>query len=882
MERGNPQDPPFWALRFLRWFCRREYLEDIEGDLVERFRIRQHQTSATARRQFVLDVIFLCRPGIVRNIFYSDSITTTGMFKNYFITGYRNLLRHKLFSFLNVTGLTLGIASAILILLYVQHEFSYDTFHKNYDRIYRVLHAFRPNGQENDPPPSPSEYQVWGGSMAGPAFKDFFPDVVSYCRLTSPDVFLIQANDRSYQENNIIYSDSTAFTLFSWKLLEGNPARVLTEPNSIVMTRSMARKYFGEGDAVGQTIIVNKTETYAVTGVMEDIPDNSQLNFDGLVSMSTYYANRPEIFDNYGWDYVDFYSYILLDDRSNAGDIREGIPALMKKYRPDSYTLVLSMEPMSAEYLHSAAMRQPGITGNFNNLRLFIFIAIFILFVACVNYMNLSTARSIERAREIGVRKTIGARPSSLVVQFLTESVMITLLSGLLGVLLAMFLLPLMNDLSGKSLDTGRVLTPQNILYFIFGLVVTGLLAGTYPAYILARFRPSRALKGIHKFKSGGINFRRLLVVFQFALSIALIAATAFVFEQLAFLRRHNTGFTKDQILVLDFGWDPAIQQQIVAIKQKFQQIPGVTEVSASRAVPGEFFPNAGSSIEGPDGEMTGIDPGLYEIDDDFARVFDLKMAAGRNFDGDIHSDSSQALLINETMARSLGYSDMSKVVGKKFSQWGRNGQIIGVVKDFNIKSLHDRIEPLALRFAPLGSLTRISMKIRSGDLQATIGKIQAAYNEIDPQRPFLYSFLDESFDQAYKQDDRFGRLFSSFSVISIAIACLGLFGLTIYNANQRRKEIGVRKVMGASVMSIVTMLSKDYVRLFVIAAVLATPVTWMVMHHWLNTFAYQTRLDPVIFALAAVVVLLIVLCTMSIQSYRAAAANPVNSLKDE
>jgi putative ABC transport system permease protein len=496
--------------------------------------------------------------------------------------------------------------------------------------------------------------------------------------------------------------------------------------------------------------------------------------------------------------------------------------------------------------------------------------------------MNLSTARSLERAKEVGVRKVLGVRPASLMWQFLFESIFLCLLASAIAITLAQFGMSSIEKLSGKQLANTRFLTPLTFLYTIAFSVAVGILAGIYPAWFLSGFKPLAVLKGKFNPSGNSISFRKVLVVFQFALSIALIAATTIVYTQLKYIDRHDLGFQKDQMVILNFEGDERVQQQINSVKQAIAGVPGVVSVAASRAVPGEFLPNAGSAVQAPDGKMINVGPLIYEIDFDFIPTYHIPLVAGRNYSRSYPSDSAQSMVINEAAARSFGYTNPADAVGKKFEQWGRKGMIIGVVKDFNFRSLHQTVEPLTLRYGYPDVLSRISVKIKGDNIPATITSLKRTWDKVAPQRPFLYHFLDESFGAQYEADRHFGQLFTLFSLLAIAIASLGLFGLSTFMAQQRVKEIGIRKVLGSSITGIVMLLSRDFIRLVLLAAALAIPLCWWAMNKWLQGFAYRITIGPVVFMEAGLIALAIAMLTISWQSIKAAAANPIKSLRTE
>ena len=803
------------------------------------------------------------------------------MIRHFFQIAWRNLLKRKFYSFINITGLAIGMACCVLITLYVQHELSYDQYHNKRNRIYRVLQTFR-SVQKGEAPgaPTPEDFQVWGCAPVGRALQADFPEIEKVVQFMSPVSLLLQKDEKRFQQDNLLCMDSTAFDVFSWKMIFGNPHSALTSPNSIVLTKTVAQKFFGKGNPVGQSLRVDNQDNYLVTGVMEDIPPNSQFTFNGLISMATAIKQRSDIFDM--WGYVDFYTYLQLKKNTSIESMQTQTSAFVKRHNTEDKGYAIAFEKMTNAYLHSVASRQPGPTGSLLNVYLFSCIAVFIMLIACINFMNLSTARSLERAKEVGVRKVLGVRPSSLMWQFLSESVLLSLAAAIIGLLLARTGMPLIGKLSGKDLLYANFFTP--LLFVRMGVfaIVVGILAGIYPAWFLSGFRAIAVLKGKFNPSGEGISFRKALVVFQFTLSIALIAGTTVVYTQLKFLNRHDLGFQKDQMVILDFEGDDQVELNIERIKRTIADQPGVVSVAASRAVPGEFLPNAGTQIQTPDGQMSNQIPFIYEIDFDFIPTYHIPLAAGRTYSRSYLTDSAQSLVINEAAARLYGYVRPGDAVGKKFTQWGRTGTIIGVVKDFNFRSLHQAIEPLTLRYGYPYSLNRISVSIKGDNLPSTLAHLRKTWEKMVPQRPFMYHFLDESFSTQYNADQHFGQLFTFFSCLAICIACLGLFGLSTFMAQQRTKEIGIRKVLGSSVSGIVMLLSKDFIKLILISIIIAIPLCWWAMNKWLQGFAYRITIGPVVFIEAGMIALGVALATIVWQSLKAATGNPVQSMRNE
>jgi putative ABC transport system permease protein len=802
------------------------------------------------------------------------------MFKHFIKIAWRNLLRRKVYSLINLTGLAVGMACCLLITFYVQHELSFDKYHAKADRIYRVTHSFR-NTQNGEtlPPPTPEQYQVWGNAPIAPALINDFPAIEKVVQFTSPNDLLLQYENTRIQQDNLLFMDSTAFDVFSWKMIAGNPRTALTRTNTIVLTKSTAQKFFGNTSAVGKTLKVDNNESFEVTGVMEDVPSNSHFTFNGLISMTTFKKWREEIFG--WWGYVDFYTYLLLKENADMRSISSKVPEFLKRHDTDK-NYAINFEKLTDAYLHSAAQRQPGATGSLSNIYIFALIALFILIIACINFMNLSTARSMERAKEVGVRKVLGAVHGGLIRQFLSESVILSLAAAIIAVVLAQLSLPFIGELSGKDFASVHIFSWNMIAWILFFTLITGLLAGIYPAWFLSRFKTMLVLKGVFQSSGKGIALRKSLVVFQFTLSMALIAGTGIIFSQLNHLRSHELGFTKDQMMIIDFGGDQQVQNKIELIKKELNDHPSVVSVAASRAVPGEFLPNAYTEVQSRDGQMVNNAPLIYEIDFDFIPHFQIPMAAGRPYSREFVADSANSMVINEACARLFGYSNPADVIGKKFSQWGREGTVIGVVKDFNFRSLHLPVEPLTLRYGYPWSLNRIALLVKPYELNRTIAELKQIWDRVSPQRPFLYHFLDESFSRQYEADAYFGKVFSLFSALAIFIACLGLFGLATFTAEQRTKEIGIRKVLGSSVAGIVALISKDFIRLVVIAIVIAIPVTWWSMNKWLDDFAYRVNIGVGVFVMAALIAVFVAMITISWQSLKAALANPVKALRNE
>lgn len=792
-------------------------------------------------------------------------------------------MKKKAYSFINIFGLGLGMACCFLIFMFVQDELSFDAYHEKGDRIYRLTHGRLPSSDQPENAGA-NPFWVWNNAPVGPAIKGYFPEIDKVVQFSGSSDILLTDRENSYQEEGVFFMDSTAFDVFSWKVIKGDSKTALTAPYSMVMTESTAKRYFGDEDPIGKTMKGSDSPgrsdagDYTVTAVIEDVPANSHFSFNILLSLSTFRISIPEVFDN--WGYADFYTYFLVNENFDRAAFEQKIPAFLAS-RQDDPLYTVHVEQMKDFYLRTDAERQPGETGSLSNIYVFSVIGIFILVIAMINFMNLSTARSLERAKEVGIRKSVGADRRHLVFQFLGESIIIVFFAMLASVIFVTAAMPLMNSLTGKELLLDRFINWQTVPALIGILFVVGIMAGSYPAFVLSGFRPVQILKGISVANSSGVSLRKGLVVFQFSLSIILIAGTIIVYTQMNHLLDKDLGFDQEQMLILDYNYDEIVNSRSSTLKSELEANPAILSAAFSRSVPGGYFPHAGTTIQSADGEMKMDGQAIFQVGLDFITHFNMELVAGRSYSRDFPSDSTSALVVNEAAARQYGYADPADIVGKKFDQWGRAGEVIGVVKDFNFISLHRTIEPLTLPFEAFASRF-LSLKVKSDNMEKTMAEVEDIWKRIVPHRPFLYSFLDEDFNKQYQADFKFRKIFTAFSVLAILIASLGLFGLATYTAEIRTKEIGIRKVLGAEVSSIVALLSKDFIKLVLVAIVLATPVTWYVMNMWLEGFAYKVEIGWWVYLLAGMVAVVVAMATISSQAIRAAMLNPVRSLKSE
>ena len=793
------------------------------------------------------------------------------MLKNYFKIAFRNLWRHRVFSFINILGLTVGMTACFLIFLYVHFELSYDSFHSKANRIYRVVCDIK----------TPTEVIKAGGPSwaVGPHITQDFPQVEAAVR-TTDDELLVRKGNVKFQELNSLWADSAFFGMFDFKLLKGNPKTVLQEPLSIVFSESAAKKYFGNADPVGQTVLLTgEGFTAKITGIMKDIPENSTIKADMLVSMSTLTRKlNPGLDDQWG-NYGNS-TFVLLKPGTRPADLQAQLPAFLERRNGTEMKKInmyptLFLEPLKDVYLRST--RNGNNTGNINNVYIFSWVAVFILLIACFNFVNLTTARSAERAKEVGIRKVVGAVKGQLTGQFIGESVLLCAISFILTLVSTALLLPSFNHLAGKTISTGIFENLNFVLILFLAAIGIGSLAGVYPALVLSSFKPVTVLKGRFSTGTKGQLLRKALVIAQFTISIALIIATIIVYNQMNYMRRQDLGFNKDQMMVINTNGDPAKD----AFRNAVAGLPNIKGVAMASSVPGGGNPAAYSEIENVKGVLQIANLDLYFVDFDYIPQFKIKIIAGRAFSPDFQTDTTQSMILNEAAVKMFGYTSPAQAVGHRFKQWGREGRIIGVMKDFHFRSLQLPIKPLSMRIEPNGC-SLVAIKLSTQNLPKTIAAIENKWNALIPARPFSYYFLDEFFDKQYRTEERFGKLFLNFSVLAIIISSLGLLGLASYSTMQRTREIGIRKVLGASVPNIVNLLSREFLKLVAIAILIASPVAWFAMHGWLQDFAYRIEIGWWIFLIAGLIAVLIALATVSFQAIKAAIANPVKSLRVE
>jgi len=794
------------------------------------------------------------------------------MIKNYIKIAFRNLWKHKGFSFINIIGLAVGMTACFLIFMYVRFELSYDKFNANFEHIYRL----------NTDIKSPNEVLHWSSASPpmGPALQADYPEVIANTRIFGAS-FLVESNNEKFQENNLAFTDASIFKIFTFPFIKGDPATALSAPFSVVLTETIAKKYFGNTDAVGKSLLLDGKHPVNITGVIKDVPLNSHFNFDMLISSST--MEKLKLINMNEWGNFSNYTYLLLANGYDASKLQAKLPAFLIKHisedkRKRGYNYTLFVEPLKEVYMDN--FRGAPVNGSLTNVYIFSVVAIFILLIACINFINLTTARATERAKEVGLRKVVGAGKNQLVIQFLGESIMVCLIAFIFSIVLSLLFLPLFNQLAGKIISNS--IFEQGYIFTLFAIaLLIGFLAGVYPALVITNFSITSVIKGRFVSSVKGILLRKGLVIVQFTVSIVLIVGTIIVYNQLNYMRSQSLGFKIDQMAVLDFNGDSVVQSQQQSIKNELRKIQGVISISGSSTTPGNGNSVAYTEAESRSGSSFPINMNLYDVDYDFIPQYGMKVIAGRAFSTEFATDSVQAFVINETAVKSLGYASPNDAIGKRFNQWGGKGKIIGVTKDFHFESLQQNVKPLNFRIN-LKNVNVFTVKIKGGDIPNTIAAIQSKWKQLAPQRPLNYSFLDDNFNKQYATEDRFGKLFMYFAILAIVISCMGLLGLASYSTLQRTREIGIRKVLGATIPGIVNMLSQEFIKLVFIAALIAFPLAWYGMHNWLKDFAYRINISWWVFAVAALLAFFIALATISFQAIRAALANPVKSLRSE
>lgn len=806
------------------------------------------------------------------------------MIQNYLKIAIRNLLRNKVFSAINIVGLALGIATCLVIMLFVYDELSYDRFNEKADRIFRVVFKASINdGKINEANVMPPTAQV---------LKNDYPEVLAATRLRTGGSPEIVYQNKKFKEHDFASVDANFFDVFTLPLLKGDAKTALREPNTAVITQDFAKKYFGDEDPIGKVLFIKSwNESYKITGLIDKVPHNSHFHFDIFGSMAGVKDAQAA-----SWMSSGYFTYLVLPEGFDYKVLEAKLPQVIKKYMGPQIQAAMGMslpqflqkgnqlglflQPLTSIHFDEGFTGTLEPSGNIQYVYIFGAIAVFMLLIACINFMNLSTAGASKRAKEVGVRKVLGSVKQDLITQFLFESILLSVVALVLSLMLVQLALPVFNDLAEKDLQLDFLKNPLLLIAFlVFGLLV-GVLAGSYPAFFLSSFNPVEVLKGKFKLAGKSISLRSGLVVFQFFISIALIIGTTVVYQQIKFIQSKDLGYAKDQLLIMRNTWSLGKNEEV--FRQQILQDPRVLSVSSAGYLPAGPS-DSNNSLGYPDGDDSQIMRTLeYKIDDQYIPTMGMKMVSGRNFSKDFATDST-AMIINETAARAFGWG--KNAVGHTITRLKNNDglkvtyRIIGVVKDFHFKSLHESITPLLMVSEKTYGLT---IKVKGKDVEGLLASLKNQWQKFNVDEPFSYAFMDELFEKTYQSEQKISVILSIFSGLTIFVACLGLFGLATFTAEQRTKEIGVRKVLGASVSQIVTLLSKEFLKLVLIACGFAFPIGYWLMNKWLQDFAYRIEISAWIFVLAGILALFIALLTISYQAIKAALANPVTSLRTE
>jgi putative ABC transport system permease protein len=793
------------------------------------------------------------------------------MIKNYLKIAYRLFKKHKGYSLINVAGLAVGMACCILILLWVQDELSYDRYHENTERVYRITYAEEIGGAYNHYTLSPF--------VATAVFHEEVPEIEAYTRLWKWNG-LIKYGQRKFEADNLYYVDESFFKLFTHPFLQGHPDKALQEPGCIVLTESMAKKIFGSQNPLGETVHMNIAGDLKVTAVVKDVPENSHFRFNYLVSMKTLPERPARYLTN--WFVILGWNYVLLKDGADPTEVEKKINAAAQRHsgkeaKKYGQEMEYFLQRLTDIHLRSHLEEEIEAQGSIFYVYVFSVVALFILVIACINFMNLSTARSANRSREVGIRKVFGARKKLLVNQFITESVLLAFLGLLLAVMLVWLFLPMFNTLTGKGLDMASLNHPVVWLGFLGLIAVTGGLAGFYPAFVLSSFQPVQVLGSCVVRGSRRSGLRNGLVTFQFVVSIILIISTFIVMRQVSYMKNRALGFNKNQVLIVPIKGE-GFRGGFKAFKTAIQRHHAIQEASYSSGIPGRTDTILTTFQEGKDESVNHV---LHYIlaDYDFVKTYEIPLAEGRDFSREYSSDASGAYLINETAAAKLGWGE--ETIGKKIGYSPKKmAPIVGITKDFHYRSLHEVIAPLAICLREREE-DFLSIRMKTNNISETISFLGNKWREFEKDREFSWFFLDESFDRLYRSEERLSRIVSIFAFLAIFVACLGLFGLASYTVQQGTREIGVRKVLGATVQNIVIQLSLNFLRWVVLANIIAWPITYYVMKtYWLQNFPFRVNIGLLTFIYAGVLSLVIALLTVSYQSFKAALANPVDSLR--
>jgi len=855
---------------FLRLLLKGQEFYEFYDDLNEIFQYMILTRSKWSANSWFWFRVLESVPGIIFNKTYWRLV----MIKNYFKIALRNFRRNRAFSLINLGGYAVGMACCLLILIYIRHESSYDKYHKDGERIYRIVQDIR----------TKSANRVFApiAPMVAPTLKSEYPEVKNAARILTTRPHLVRQENKIFYEDKFMYADQELFDVLTIPFAQGNSQGALTRPHTIIISQRMALKYFGETDPIGKTLEINK-ETYEITGVVVDPPSNTHLKYDLIASLETL-ADWEEMSN---WYSTMFYTYLKLKPNVNMNEFTQQISHLADKHVGEQLhewgdTYFYFLQPIDSIHLHSDLRYEIEPPGNPQYITIFTYVGMFILLIACLNFMNLSTARSEDRAKEVGLRKVIGAQRTNLIGQFLGESFLMTFLSLSLSLLIAWIAIPYINNLTENFLRFNELLTPPVFFALIGGVILIGLSAGIYPAFILSSIRPNSALKGRSRSSSHGYSLRAGLVIIQFTISVILIFGTLVVGQQFNYMRNQYLGFEKEQKLIIPLGSDVSVSNNYESIKDHFSDFPSISGATVSSSVPGRGVSNFAISLVG---EEDSKNQSMFHLffDHEFIPQYGIEMAAGRPFQMEMSTDIRGAFIINEAAVEALGWNRPEQALGKRLQTGfgGRTNPIIGVTKNFHYRGLQSKIEPLIMEFQP--DLFRyLTLSLNTTNIKETFSFIEAQWKTKFPGIPYESFFLDSDFNQQYNTEEQVGKVFGLFTFLGLFIACLGLLGLASFTAKSRTKEIGIRKVLGANTFGIILMLSRQFTKYVLLSNIIAWPVAFYLMVKWLKNYAYRTSINISTFLLSGLMVFLIALLTVSFQSLKAAVTDPIDSIKYE
>lgn len=882
--------PPRWADSFLEWYCNPALLEGIQGDAYELFYRTIKKSKRKADLLFIWNVIRFCKwKNIKRTKIKYETNTSFAMLKNFFKTAFRNIVKNKAYSFINYIGLTCGLALALLILAYVRNEMSYDQFHEKANRLYRFGYTVS-NGMKIAATPPP----------IAPALKNYYPEVEEVARVYGRNVSIsIPGSTTAFEESNVLFADSAVTKMFSFQFLNGNPKRALHDKFTVLLNEKMATKYFGDKNPVGESVIFSGRQSFKVIGVVKDFPENSHIRFNMLVPYDDMFDLEDEKTEqvlraNLAMNFVisHSYTYVLLKEGSSSENINATMGDFLKKNANPNVLVgqVFTLTPLLDLHLKSEYQGEPTATNSMTNIYIFIGVGILTLLIAAINYINLSTAQSFSRMKEIGLRKILGSSKHQLIMQFLAESFIFCLVALVVSFLVFYLALPMLNILTNKNLLFSDVLDLKLLVFSIGILLALTFLAGGYPAYFVTKFESVSALKGgDHK---GGRRqvLRKALVIFQLAIACTLFSGALLIVKQLNFLESRPLGYQKEHIINIPLqsqnlnGYfqqgDSTFKTRLQSFRDIIEQQSGVRQTALSSG-----SPSAGVVFRGiiPEGftKEDNLFAANIAADYDFLEAFDIKLVTGRSFSKEYGTDAKEAFIVNETAVKEYKWETPEQALGKEINREGKKGKVVGVIKDFNFLSLTQAISPLVLSIDQ-NQFNTLSIKFENANVESTIKKLEDEWNKIFPEKAFEFTFLDEQLNQQYADFKSFGLIIQTFAGIAILIACLGVYGLVLFTVQRKVKEIGVRKVMGATVPGILKLVYKDFAMLIVLGFIIAVPVSYYFINQWLDNFVYRTSIDVLTYCISLFIVVVIVSLTISYQSIRAARANPVDSLRVE